>query len=548
MWHFFTERGRKVVQLAHREALRLGHDVVGTEHVLLAILSEGEGAGVQTLEALGVNLAELRSRIESTVGKSHPILKPVDLPLSPRAKRVFDLSVREARNMGVNYVGTEHILLGILAEGESAAARVLLGLGIDHATLAKEIMRFLEGENGSGKGTENSADNRRKNGRSKTPTLDQLALDLSERSRNGELDPVIGRSKEIRRIVQILSRRTKNNPVLIGEPGVGKTAIVEGLAQKIMEGDIPELLKDKKVMQLNMGNLVAGTKYRGEFEERMRKLVKELSEGRDVILFIDEIHTIVGAGGAEGAVDAANILKPSLSRGEFQVIGATTLEEYRKHIEKDAALERRFQPVFVQEPSVDDSIRILEGLRDRYESHHKARIQDDALEAAARLSARYIMDRRLPDKGIDLIDEAAARARIKTMEPPEELKTLEQRLEEIRKEKEAAVDGQEFERAAELRDAERLLFEKLEEKRKNWRSGRNHSQPVITGEDIADVVAEWTGIPVFQITGEESLRLLGMEREIEKRLVGQSEAVASVARAIRRARSGLKDPKRPIGS
>ena len=548
MWHFFTERGRKVVQLAHREALRLGHDVVGTEHVLLAVISEGEGAAVQTLEALGVNLAELRSRIESTVGKSHPILKPVDLPLSPRAKRVFDLSVREARNMGVNYVGTEHILLGILAEGESAAARVLIGLGIDHALLAKEIMRFLGGENGSGKGAEASADSRRKNGRSKTPTLDQLALDLSERSRNGELDPVIGRSKEIRRIIQILSRRTKNNPVLIGEPGVGKTAIVEGLAQKIMEGDIPELLKDKKVMQLNMGNLVAGTKYRGEFEERMRKLVKELTEGRDVILFIDEIHTIVGAGGAEGAVDAANILKPSLSRGEFQVIGATTLEEYRKHIEKDAALERRFQPVYVQEPSVDDSIRILEGLRGRYESHHRARIQDDALEAAARLSARYIMDRRLPDKGIDLIDEAAARARIKTMEPPEELKEIEHRLEEIRKEKEAAVDGQEFERAAELRDAERLLFEELEEERKLWRSGRNDSEPVITGEDIADVVAEWTGIPVFQITGEESLRLLGMEREIEKRLVGQSEAVGSVAKAIRRARSGLKDPKRPIGS
>ncbi len=548
MWHFFTERGRKVVQLAHREALRLGHDVVGTEHVLLAVISEGEGAAVQTLEALGVDLAELRSRIESTVGKSHPILKPVDLPLSPRAKRVFDLSVREARNMGVNYVGTEHILLGILAEGESAAARVLIGLGIDHALLAKEIMRFLGGENGSGKGAEASADSRRKNGRSKTPTLDQLALDLSERSRNGELDPVIGRSKEIRRIIQILSRRTKNNPVLIGEPGVGKTAIVEGLAQKIMEGDIPELLKDKKVMQLNMGNLVAGTKYRGEFEERMRKLVKELTEGRDVILFIDEIHTIVGAGGAEGAVDAANILKPSLSRGEFQVIGATTLEEYRKHIEKDAALERRFQPVYVQEPSVDDSIRILEGLRGRYESHHRARIQDDALEAAARLSARYIMDRRLPDKGIDLIDEAAARARIKTMEPPEELKEIEHRLEEIRKEKEAAVDGQEFERAAELRDAERLLFEELEEERKLWRAGRHDSEPVITGEDIADVVAEWTGIPVFQITGEESLRLLGMEREIEKRLVGQSEAVASVAKAIRRARSGLKDPKRPIGS
>jgi ATP-dependent Clp protease ATP-binding subunit ClpC len=548
MWHFFTERGRQVVQLAHREALRLGHDVVGTEHILLAILSEGEGAAVQALESLGVNFSELRSRIESTVGKSHPILKPVDLPLSPRAKRVFDLSVREARNMGVNYVGTEHILLGILAEGESAAARVLMSVGIDHALFAKEILKFLGGEGGVGKGAESSADSRRKSGRSKTPTLDQLALDLTERSRSGELDPVIGRSKEIRRIVQILSRRTKNNPVLIGEPGVGKTAIVEGLAQRIVDGDIPELLKDKKVMQLNIGNLVAGTKYRGEFEERMRKLVKELSEVRDVILFIDEIHTIVGAGGAEGAVDAANILKPSLSRGEFQVIGATTLEEYRKHIEKDAALERRFQPVYVQEPSVDDSIRILEGLRERYESHHKARIRDDALEAAARLSARYIMDRRLPDKGIDLVDEAAARARIKTMEPPEELRELERRLEEIRREKEAAVDGQEFEKAADLRDAERLLFDRLEDERKQWRSGRNDLQPVITGEDIADVVAEWTGIPVFQITSEESIRLLGMEQEIEKRLVGQSDAVASVARAIRRARSGLKDPKRPIGS
>ena len=404
MWHFFSERGRKVIQLAHREALRLGHDVVGTEHLMLAIVSEGEGTAIQALESLGVRPDELRDSLENTIGKSHPILKPVDLQLSPRAKRVFDLSVREARNMGVNYVGTEHILLGIMAEGESAAARVLLSFGVDYSVLARETMRLLEAEAGPGKGEEAFADGRRRGVRTKSPTLDQIAINLSEISRNGELDPLLGRAREIRRIIQILSRRRKNNPVLIGEPGVGKTAIVEGLAQRIFEGDVPELLKDKKVMQLSVSNLVAGTKYRGEFEERMRKVVKELSEGRDVILFIDEIHTLVGAGGAEGAVDAANILKPSLSRGEFQVIGATTLEEYRKYIEKDAALERRFQPVFVQEPSVEDSILILEGLRGRYEAHHKARIRDDALEAAARLSARYIADRRLPDKGIDLID------------------------------------------------------------------------------------------------------------------------------------------------
>ena len=547
MWHFFTERGRKAIQLAHREALRLGHDVVGTEHLLLAIISEGGGVAVRALESLGIHMPDLRAHIESVVGRTHPILKPVDLQLSQRTKRVFDLSVREARNMGVNYVGTEHILLGILAEGESAAARALLGFGIDHSLMVRETMKYLERESGTAKGAEAIAGGRQR-GRSKSPTLDQIALNLSESCNNGELDPVIGRSKEIRRIVQILSRRTKNNPILIGEPGVGKTAIVEGLAQRIAEGDIPEILKGKKVMQLSVSNLIAGTKYRGEFEDRMRKLVKELSEGQDAILFIDEIHTIVGAGGAEGAVDAANILKPSLSRGEFQVIGATTLEEYRKYIEKDAALERRFQPVLVQEPSVDDAIKILEGLRGCYETHHKARIMDDALEAAARLSARYIMDRRLPDKGIDLIDEAAARARIKAMEPPDELKELEQRLEEIRRAKEAAVDSQEFEKAAELRDEERSCFELLEERRGEWRSGREDAEPVITKDDIAEVVAEWTGIPAFQIGGEESARLLEMEREIERKLVGQSEAVSSVAKAIRRARSGLKDPRRPIGS
>lgn len=537
-----------MVQLAHREALRLGHDVIGTEHILLGILSEGEGAAVQALESLGLNLDEVRSRIESATGKSHPILKPVDLPLSPRAKRVLDLSIREARNMGVNYVGTEHILLGILTEGEGVAASILLSLGVDHTLVVNEMAKFFPGGEGTAERAADAQDVRSKKGRTKTPTLDQLAIDLSEKSRKGELDPVIGRAKEIKRIIQILSRRTKNNPVLIGEPGVGKTAIVEGLAQKIAEGDIPEILKDKKVMQLNIGNLVAGTKYRGEFEERMRKLVKELTDTRDVILFIDEIHTIVGAGGAEGAVDAANILKPSLSRGEFQVVGATTLDEYRKHIEKDAALERRFQPVHVLEPTVDDSILILEGLRDRYETHHRAKITDDALNAAARLSARYIADRHLPDKGIDLIDEAAARARIRAMEVPDILKELEETLDSVRKEKEGAVGEQEFEKAAELRDEERCLSEKLEEERSQWHARKDTYEPEVTGEDIADIVSEWTGIPVFQLTGEESERLIRMEEEIEKRLIGQSEAVSSIARAIRRARSGLKDPKRPIGS
>ena len=549
MWHFFTERGKKVVQLAHREALRLGCDVIGAEHILLGIIAEGEGVAVQALESLGVGLDDIRQKIEDGIGKSHPILKPVDLPLSPRSKRVLDLSIREARNMGVNYVGTEHIILGILAEGEGPAAQVLQSAGVDHGQMVREIQRFISGVDPDGdRGRDAAADPFRKRGRTKTPTIDQLGIDLSEKSRNGELDPVIGRAKEIRRIIQILSRRTKNNPVLIGDPGVGKTAIVEGLAQKIAAGDIPEILRDKKVMQLNMGNLIAGTKYRGEFEERMRKLVKELTEARDVILFIDEIHTIVGAGGAEGAVDAANILKPSLSRGEFQVVGATTLDEYRKYIEKDAALERRFQPVHVHEPSVDDSILILKGLRDRYESHHRATIEDDALEAAARLSARYISDRHLPDKGIDLIDEAAARARINAMEAPESLRERARKLDEVRREKEAAVDSQEFEKAARLRDDERRLSEELEEERQKWRAQKSTYRPVVTEEDIADVVAEWTGIPVFQLTGEESERLLRMEEEIEKRLIGQSEAVASVARAIRRARSGLKDPARPIGS
>ena len=550
MWQFFTERGKKVVQLAHREALRLGHDVIGTEHILLGLLAEGEGVAAQVLGAFGLDLEELRGQIESTVGKGQPRERPVDLPLSPRAKRVLDLSMREARGMGVNYVGTEHILLGLLAEGEGVAAQVLGGLGLDLPKVRQEVQSFLSGASPdyAEGGREPAAEGDKKNGSSKTPTLDQLGIELSDMAKKGELDPVIGRAKEIQRLVQILSRRTKNNPVLIGDPGVGKTAIVEGLAQRIIAGEIPEVLKGKRVVQLNVGNLVAGTKYRGEFEERMRKLVKELREAKGVILFIDEIHTLVGAGGAEGAVDAANILKPSLARGEFQVIGATTLDEYRKYIEKDAALERRFQPIQVEEPSEEDTVKILAGLRDRYEAHHRVKLCDDALAAAARLSKRYITERFLPDKAIDLIDEAAARARLKTMEAPEDLKDLERSLEGIRKEKESAVMAQEFEKAARMRDEERRLFEEIEHRRKSWQNDRNQEEPLVGAEDIAHIVSEWTGIPVLQLTEEEAARLLRMEEEVHRRMVGQDEAIGAVARAVRRARSGLKDPKRPVGS
>lgn len=552
MWQFFTERGKRVVQLAHREALALGHDVIGTEHLLLGLVAEGEGVAAQVLRNSGMELAEVRSRVEAAVGKGHPREKPLDLPLSPRAKRVLDLAMREARNMGVNYVGTEHILLGLLAEGEGVAAQVLTAMGLEIQAVREEITATLSGgEMGPARGqtaAESPVSAASRVTRSRTPTLDSLGIDLTEMARKRDLDPVIGRVKEIQRVIQILSRRTKNNPVLIGEPGVGKTAIVEGLAQKVVAGDVPEILKGKRVVQLNMGNLVAGTKYRGEFEERLRKLVKELVESKDVVLFIDEVHTIVGAGGAEGAVDAANILKPSLSKGDFQVVGATTFDEYRKHIEKDAALERRFQPVVVQEPGVDDTIAILKGLRDRYEAHHRVKIEDSALEAASRLGERYISDRFLPDKAIDLVDEAAARARLKTMETPADLKELERALEQVLKEKESAVSAQEFEKAARLRDEERKVSDELEEKRASWLLRRNQEEPVVNGEDIAAIVSEWTGIPVVQLTEEETARLLRMEDELHRRMVGQQEAVNAVSRAVRRARSGLKDPKRPVGS
>lgn len=552
MWQFFTERGKRVVQLAHREALALGHDVIGTEHLLLGLVAEGEGVAAQVLRNSGMELSDVRSRVEAAVGKGHPREKPLDLPLSPRAKRVLDLAMREARNMGVNYVGTEHILLGLLAEGEGVAAQVLTAMGLEIQSVREEISSALSGgEMGPARGqtgVEGPAVASNRVNRSRTPTLDSLGIDLTEMARKRDLDPVIGRTKEIQRLIQILSRRTKNNPVLIGEPGVGKTAIVEGLAQKVVAGDVPEILKGKRVVQLNMGNLVAGTKYRGEFEERLRKLVKELVESKDVVLFIDEVHTIVGAGGAEGAVDAANILKPSLSKGDFQVVGATTFDEYRKHIEKDAALERRFQPVVVQEPGVEDTVAILRGLRDRYEAHHRVQIEDSALETASRLGERYISDRFLPDKAIDLIDEAAARARLKTMETPADLKELERNLENVLKEKESAVSSQEFEKAARLRDEERKVSDELEEKRTNWLLRRNQEEPVVNGEDIAAIVSEWTGIPVIQLTEEETARLLRMEEELHRRMVGQQEAVNAVSRAVRRARSGLKDPKRPVGS
>jgi ATP-dependent Clp protease ATP-binding subunit ClpC len=552
MWQNFTERGKRVFQLAHSEALRLGHEVIGTEHILLGLLDDADGIVTQILSNYNLHPEVLKAEIESLVGTGRPRSQPVDLPSSPRAKLVIDLSMREARKMGVNYIGTEHILLGILAEGEGMAAQLLASHGMDLPRTRMMVRSILSGNQADPEldpmKSDSAPQSPESRAPSRTPTLDQIGIDLTMMARNSELDPVIGRDKEIQRVVQILSRRTKNNPVLIGEPGVGKTAIAEGLAQRIVSGEIPEILKDKRVMQLNVANLVAGTKYRGEFEERMRKIVKEVREAKKVILFIDEIHTLVGAGGAEGAVDAANIIKPSLSRGEFQVIGATTITEYRKYIEKDAALERRFQPVHVEEPSEEDTVSILKGLRDSYEAHHRVKITDDALEAAAKLSQRYITDRFLPDKAIDLVDEASARARIQTLEVPEDLKALERSVGEIRREKEAAVGSQEFEKAADLRDQERELIAKIAEWRKSWTESRNQFTPDVKAEDIATIVSEWTGIPVTQLTEEESRRLLRMEDEIKQRLVGQDEAIHAVARAIRRSRSGMKDPKRPVGS
>jgi ATP-dependent Clp protease ATP-binding subunit ClpC len=540
MFGRFTERAQKVLSLAQEEAVRLGHTNIGTEHILLGLIREGDGIAAKALVALGLGMEKIQKEVETLIGRGSG--QPTSIAYTPRAKKVIELSMDEARKLGHTYVGTEHILLGLIREGEGVAARVLNNLGVSLNKARGQVLQLLgstESVSSHQGGTQMSAN---------TPTLDSLARDLTQSARESNLDPVIGRSKEIERVIQVLSRRTKNNPVLIGEPGVGKTAVAEGLAQRIVEGDIPETLRGKRVMTLDMGTVVAGTKYRGEFEDRLKKIMDEIRQAGNIILFIDELHTLIGAGGAEGAIDASNILKPALARGELQCVGATTLDEYRKYIEKDAALERRFQPITVDEPSKEEAILILQGLRDRYEAHHRVKITDEAIEQAVKLSDRYITDRYLPDKAIDLIDEAASKVRLSSYTVPPELKELEQRMEEVKKEKDAAVQSQEFEKAASLRDKEQKLREELETTRNRWRQDQGKTDSAVTSDDVADVVASWTGIPVVKLAEEETERLLKMEDILHNRVIGQEEAVVSVARAIRRARAGLKDPKRPIGS
>jgi ATP-dependent Clp protease ATP-binding subunit ClpC len=543
MFGRYSERAQRVILLAQEEARRLGYNYVGTEHLLLGLIREGTGIAAKALQNLGIDLEQVRHEVEKIIGRG---TGPVggEIGYTPRAKKVvMELALEEARHLGHNYVGTEHILLGLIREGEGVAARVLENMGAELEKVRREVMRLL-----GGSAPPPSPPPRMKRVRTNTPVLDNFGRDLTAMADEGKLDPVIGREKEIERVIQILSRRTKNNPVLIGEPGVGKTAIVEGLAQRIADGSVPEILKDKRVVALDLGALVAGSKYRGEFEDRLKKVMDEIKRAGNVVLFIDELHTIMGAGAVEGAIDAANILKPALARGELQCIGATTLDEYRKHVEKDAALERRFQPVMVEEPSVEETVAILRGLRDRYEAHHRVVITDEAIEAAARLSDRYISDRFLPDKAIDLIDEAASRVRLKAFVAPPELKEIEERLEEIRKEKEASVQSQEFEKAAALRDQEQRLIEDLERRKSQWQQNQMTERLVVTAEDVAYIVSSWTGIPARRLAQDESERLLHLEEELHRRVIGQDEAVEAVSRAIRRARAGLKDPRRPIGS
>ncbi|AYB40349.1 ATP-dependent Clp protease ATP-binding subunit [Brevibacillus laterosporus] len=546
MFGRFTERAQKVLALALEEAVRLGHKDIGTEHVLLGLIREGEGIAAKALQALGLGLDKIQSEVESLIGRApeQPANTTNYTPnYTPRAKKVIELSMDEARKLGHTYVGTEHILLGLIREGEGIAARIMNNLGVSLNKARQQVLQLL-GSSEMMSSHQPSGSNASAN----TPTLDGLARDLTTIAKEGSLDPVIGRQKEIERVIQVLSRRTKNNPVLIGEPGVGKTAIAEGLAQKIVNNEIPETLRDKRVMTLDMGTVVAGTKYRGEFEDRLKKIMDEIRQAGNIILFIDELHTLIGAGGAEGAIDASNILKPALARGELQCVGATTLDEYRKYIEKDAALERRFQPIQVDEPTPEDAIKILSGLRDRYEAHHRVKITDEAIDQAVKLSDRYISDRFLPDKAIDLIDEAASKVRLQSFTVPPNLKELEVRLEEVRKEKDAAVQSQEFEEAAALRDKEQKLREELDSTKKDWKERQGKLNMEVTPEDIAHVVANWTGIPVLKLKEEETERLLKMEDILHDRVIGQDEAVKSVARAVRRARAGLKDPKRPIGS
>ncbi len=541
MFERFTEKAIKVIMLAQEEARRLGHNFVGTEQILLGLIGEGTGVAAKVLKSMGVNLKDARIEVEKIIGRGSGFVA-VEIPFTPRAKRVLELSLEEARQLGHNYIGTEHLLLGLIREGEGVAARVLENLGVDLSKVRTQVIRML-GETAEVTATGQS-------GRNKTPTLDEFGSNLTQMALDGKLDPVVGRAKEIERVIQILGRRTKNNPVLIGEPGVGKTAIAEGLAQRIGNKDVPDILEEKRVVTLDIGLLVAGTKYRGEFEERLKKIMDEIRQAGNVILVIDEVHTLIGAGAAEGAIDAANILKPALARGELQCIGATTLDEYRKHIERDAALERRFQPVMVGEPSVDETIEILRGLRDRYEQHHKLKISDEAVLAAAKLSDRYISDRYLPDKAIDLIDEAGSRVRLINSQLPPAAKELDKELRKILKEKDDAVRSQDFDKAGELRDREMEIKAEIRAiaQSKAGSSSGNGEEPVVTEEDIAHIVASWTGVPVNKLTESESEKLLHMEDTLHQRLIGQEDAVKAVSRAIRRARVGLKNPNRPIAS
>ncbi len=544
MFERFTDRARRVVVLAQEEARMLNHNYIGTEHILLGLIHEGEGVAAKGLESLGISLEAVRSQVEEIIGQGQQAPSG-HIPFTPRAKKVLELSLREALQLGHNYIGTEHILLGLIREGEGVAAQVLVKLGADLNRVRQQVIQLLSGYQGK----EAVATGGPAEGTPSTSLiLDQFGRNLTQAARESKLDPVIGREKEIERVMQVLSRRTKNNPVLIGEPGVGKTAIVEGLAQAIVKGDVPETLKDKQLYSLDLGALVAGSRYRGDFEERLKKVLKEIRTRGDIILFIDEIHTLVGAGAAEGAIDAASILKPMLARGELQTIGATTLDEYRKHLEKDAALERRFQPIQVAEPTIAHTIEILKGLRDRYESHHKVSISDAALISAATLADRYVSGRFLPDKAIDLIDEAGSRLRIRRMTAPPELRAFDDRIAEVRKEKESAIDGQDFEKAASLRDTEKNLIQEKIEKEKSWKAGDLDIVAEVDEELIAEVLSIATGIPVFKLTEAETARLLHMEDELHRRVIGQDQAIKALSQAIRRTRAGLKDPRRPGGS
>src|SRR6187397_9386 len=546
MFERFTDRARRVVVLAQEEARMLNHNYIGTEHILLGLIHEGEGVAAKALESMNISLDAVREQVQEIIGQGQAA-PTGHIPFTPRAKKVLELSLREALQLGHNYIGTEHILLGLIREGEGVAAQVLQKLGADLNRVRQTVIQLLSGYTG-GKGEQVAAGGTAEAPQGGSAVLDQFGRNLTQLARESKLDPVIGREKEIERVMQVLSRRTKNNPVLIGDPGVGKTAVVEGLSQAIVKGEIPETLKGKQLYTLDLGALVAGSRYRGDFEERLKKVLKEIKTRGDIILFIDELHTLVGAGAAEGAIDAASILKPMLARGELQTIGATTRDEYRKHLEKDAALERRFQPISVEEPSVAHTIEILKGLRDRYEAHHRVSFTDDALVAAANLSDRYISDRFLPDKAIDLIDEAGSRMRIRRMTAPPDVREVDEKIAEVRLRKESAIDAQDFEKAASLRDEERQLVEERQRREREWKSGEMDVLSEVDEEEIAEVLATWTGIPVFKLTEEETEKLLRMEDELHKRIISQEDAIGAVSRAMRRTRSGLKDPRRPSGS